>query len=72
MAQILQNILKTLIESFQINIIKFSKDWFILTRILLYTGAALIYLIAFIVLASVTLIILVIAAPVSILYKFFF
>ncbi len=72
MEELLQNLVKTFFESFQTNVPRISKDCFILTKILLYAGAITIYSITFVVLLSVALIILIIAAPVSLLYRFLF
>ena len=72
MEQLLQNLLKTFFESFQTNIPRISKDCFILTRVLLYAGAIFLYSLTFIVLLSIALIILIIAAPLSLLHRFLF
>ena len=72
MTQLLQNLFKTFLESFQTNIPEITKNWFILTKILFYAGAIFVYVLTFVVLISVTLIIFIIAVPVSIIYKLFF
>ena len=72
MLKLLQNLIKTFIESFQTNIPEITKNWFILTKILFYVGAVFVYVLTFVVLISVALIIFIIAVPVSIIYKFLF
>ena len=72
MTQLFLNLIKRYLESFNSTIPEITKNWFILTKVLFYVGAAFVYVLTFIVLVCVILIIQVIAFPVSIIYRYLY
>lgn len=69
MSRLMLDVINRYFESFFSNIPEITKNWFILSKALFYVGAIFVYILAFIVLMTVILIVLTIAAPLSLIYK---
>lgn len=69
MYKLLTQITERFLRSFFETIPNITESWFVIYRVAFYAGAVVIYILTYLVLVSVVLIILLIAQPVSYLYR---
>lgn len=71
MTKLIVNVISRFLESYFSNVPEIPKDWFVVKRIAFYILSTFVYFLAFTVVMSVVLIIVCIAYPISMIYKFF-